>query len=127
MTGSGTRARPQACQHFPSLCSREKSIRPEHITFESTQGLGLDAKADRPVRDAGQEPSAPLLGTGGDDGREQLAQTAGDPAGMEDPAATIPQLVNLLETGARRGHNIVVTLAQLRTDELHEVTFVRHA
>ena len=69
------------------------------LTFSQT--LGLDEKADRPFRDAGQEASAPLLGTGDDeDGREQSAQTFGEPAGMEDPAAMIPHLVNLLETGS---------------------------
>ena len=66
------------------------------------QVLGSDAKADRPYRDAGQEATAPLLGTGPDNDKweAQPAQTVGQPAGLENPAADIPKLVNLLETGA---------------------------
>lgn len=60
----------------------------------------MDKKADRPFRDTLQEASAPLLSTGGDEGTKHLAQAAGEPAGIEEPKAEIPKLVNLLETGA---------------------------
>ena len=68
----------------------------------SLQALGVDKKADRPFRDAGQEASAPLLSTGDDERIEQSAQAVGEPAGLKEPKAEIPQLVNLLETGAYR-------------------------
>ena len=68
-----------------------------------SQALRLDPKADRPFRDPLQEASAPLLATdaGGEEPSEQSAQTAGEPTGLKEPAAQIPKLVNLLETGAR--------------------------
>jgi len=61
----------------------------------------VDKKADRPFRDTLQEASTPLLSTGNEEGTNQSAQTVGEPAGLDEPKAEIPELVNLLETGAQ--------------------------
>ncbi len=90
--GSGPQPRMPAHAAAPPDGTAPQNTQP------TPQVLRLDEKADRPFRDAGQEVSAPLMATG-DDSREQAAQTVGEPAGMADPAAMVPHLVNVLETG----------------------------